>query len=230
MSRKLLRALTALSPLLCALTVVAWVASVVLSFVDDRPRWVEPYVAWRSGSTRVFAIQANRSGWSFEAHYLPWAPATWPPTQSFYEPDPELVVDVPDANGMRISMSRFDDASFLGFERGHWSAAVGMGSNYGVVMGEYVLIPVWFLLLLFAPLPARSVVQMVRVRRRRRAGLCRACGYDLRATPDQCPECGTHARGVLYRFLARNFRSLSRGKQLMTSSFVSHARRATLMP
>jgi hypothetical protein len=54
-------------------------------------------------------------------------------------------------------------------------------------------VPWWFLTLLFAVAPAVALRRRWRVRRRRRlvAGLCPACGYDCRATPDRCPECGT---------------------------------------
>src|SRR5439155_21717050 len=48
----------------------------------------------------------------------------------------------------------------------------------------------WLPTLLFALLPAMWVRRFVKLRRRRREGLCHTCGYDLRATPDRCPECG----------------------------------------
>lgn len=44
------------------------------------------------------------------------------------------------------------------------------------------------LFVLFAVLPACHVAS--RRLRRSRAFICSACGYDLRASPDRCPECG----------------------------------------
>jgi hypothetical protein len=51
------------------------------------------------------------------------------------------------------------------------------------------------ILLLLTPM---IVVARNRWRSRRlgRVGICRTCGYDLRASPDRCPECGTPVTAV----------------------------------
>ncbi len=50
-----------------------------------------------------------------------------------------------------------------------------------------MIVPLWVLIVPLLPLP---LLWIARHRRRSRAGYCPHCGYDLRATPDRCPECG----------------------------------------
>jgi hypothetical protein len=54
-------------------------------------------------------------------------------------------------------------------------------------------IPWWCPLLVFSILPAWWWLARRRIRIRHQRGQCPACGYDLRASPERCPECGTPA-------------------------------------
>ena len=59
--------------------------------------------------------------------------------------------------------------------------------------------PWWGAFLILSILPSIFIVQVVlrrRVMLRRREGQCLACGYDLRATPDRCPECGATPNSI----------------------------------
>jgi hypothetical protein len=66
-------------------------------------------------------------------------------------------------------------------------SSVSMPPAY-VTHGVYT--PWWFWAGLFAVPPTSWLRLRRRAAGRRRRGLCPDCGYDLRATPDRCPECG----------------------------------------
>lgn len=73
-----------------------------------------------------------------------------------------------------------------------WNVS-GLAYRAGGISKDHVhqlILPYW---MLAAPLAAVAVVtglHAARLRRRRRPGLCCRCGYDLRASPERCPECG----------------------------------------
>jgi hypothetical protein len=56
-----------------------------------------------------------------------------------------------------------------------------------------LILPYWVPWAATAALPSMHVARAFRRRRRQDARRCPSCGYDLRATPGRCPECGTPA-------------------------------------
>jgi hypothetical protein len=66
---------------------------------------------------------------------------------------------------------------------------LGFGGGRQLNGGIFVNVPYWFT----AAVGAAALLLFVRAERGRRRilrGGCPVCGYDLRATPDRCPECG----------------------------------------
>ena len=76
-----------------------------------------------------------------------------------------------------------------------WKRRIGVDwAHYNNGMSLYVIAIPHPLLAAITFVPAIVIVKQVRAARRRarlKAGRCPTCGYDLRATTQRCPECGT---------------------------------------
>ena len=175
MTRRLLNLLTVLSLLMCVAACVLWVRSYSTA----------QFVGW-SDPSRFLGALSMHGLLRFELGTYPndeqgWSHVSYPTPTS----EPGLWGEV-----------RAQD------RRGGWLRRLGIAAariSYdaaGKQVRRALYVPHW---LLAAPLllaPLERLRRTLRSRRRRRAGLCARCGYDLRATPDRCPECGTEAAGL----------------------------------
>jgi hypothetical protein len=161
MTRRLLILPIALSLLLCVTAVGLWVRSL----------WVPDYwyrETWDGRQAAEMELQSYRGRLRFQ-----------------YQSQPE--------NKQRPGINA--GWHHRRFGTGYWDAEndfwfCGWWSQRSPTLFGWVLRErIWPIAVLTAAPPAAWLVQFVR-HRRRGSGFCVACGYDLRATPGRCPECG----------------------------------------
>src|SRR4051794_195696 len=171
MTRRLLNLLTAVSLLLCVAVCGMWVQSYSVS----------EFLGWSDPARFVGALSMHGllrfeygtypnddQGWSHVAYPTPAGPAAglW------------QEVRARDRGGGRLRA--------LGIA----CASVDYDSD-GRRLRRALYLPHWLLAGAALAAPAWRLRRAIRARRRPGAGACATCGYDLRATPDRCPECGT---------------------------------------
>jgi hypothetical protein len=89
-------------------------------------------------------------------------------------------------SGWTVSMRRSRDEFHLYIYSRQGEISIGEGHSSWRWDIAY-----WKLCILLLVAPVRWVQRIMPVAARFRAGHCAVCGYDLRATPTRCPECGT---------------------------------------
>jgi hypothetical protein len=180
--RRLLNLLTLLSMLLCAAVAALWVRSYrvtdqllrsALEADGGLTYWTQDYLCVGRGGVGMGRVVQS---FSVEPDFLRRTVARRTP--DFHSTGPPVEPSIfPGVPGW----------SALGF-RYYWFE-VRQAAPRPTKAAWQLVVPLWAVLLPTAIPPAAWAWRWRR--HRRRPGLCRSCGYDLRATPERCPECGS---------------------------------------
>jgi hypothetical protein len=89
--------------------------------------------------------------------------------------------------------SKEHDCHFTGFSYSQTSTGVANGLGTPRVRVRDLTVSYGWLLAISVAFPVYWAIKRCVMSRREAHGGCKCCGYDLRATPHRCPECGTAA-------------------------------------
>jgi hypothetical protein len=161
-----------------ALSLVLLVASAMLWL---RNHFVEDTVVWDSaGSAHVMATFQGTVG-----YYVRWgATVSNPRRLSWLRTPQKPMPEILRSPSVRII---FFGLGGLIFDSKPADGRIRGGKTFSVIVFDFGLIAI------FSILPLLWLRAYRKNRKRPGDGLCPSCGYDLRATPDRCPECGTPA-------------------------------------
>ena len=176
MTRLLLNLVTALSLFVCLAACSLWVRSQRLY---DRLIYQTGHD--RRGSQRCFVLGSDRGVFDFQHHHIAglgraYAEQTGLHTDHF-EPDGQSPPVPPDHAFMLPGFGFLPPVTTVLPPAVWW--------RYSVYVPHYAVV------LAAAALPAARLRARLRRQRSIRRRLCTCCGYDVRATPARCPECGS---------------------------------------
>jgi hypothetical protein len=177
MRRRLVTILSAISLVMCAMTAFLWVRSffVFFSFHDDFVTMDAEHHAntrgWAVGLTsgRLSVVRKWDRDLGGVPHDVGWGHNSDFDRLIFFRPG---------------SVRWWLPGIFYYDFQGHWAKSGVLAS-----VERGVQIQLWLLMALFAAAPYVWTRAWIK-QRTHRLGFCGKCGYDLRATPDRCPECG----------------------------------------
>jgi hypothetical protein len=177
--RIILNVLTALSLLLCIATTALWVRSYWMDESVERMGFNRGFCVGSAGGT--FYYEGLSSGRCISG------PPPPPPTQEELER-----VDY-EYRAKPYERGKIFDIGWVPSDEPRLR-------RFWFEFGRYpfIAVPHWWIvtIALLLPFGRFGASRIACVRRRRDSGSCAVCGYDLRATPERCPECGTSVGAI----------------------------------
>jgi hypothetical protein len=207
MKRRLLTILAVVSLVACLIVCVFWVRSYFVidraTFASDRLgravsggggvfleslQLVSQKGSWRDKTMPVTRTVENYADWRDKSHAARTgtaAPRVW---ESRTYDRAALMKDAwgPEVNLAIPQLTRIEVLRERTFMNTDGSLIADS------LVGPRLWVPYWVLFAVTAFLPGYRLFSYARRSRRSRRNLCPGCGYDLRATPERCPECGAN--------------------------------------